>query len=220
MIFAAFSCLGLSPEPPAEIRALFLGNSHTLSNDVPGMVKSLIESSGRKIQIETISGDLLNNIAARPEVIDRVKKGRWSFVVMQGASVSQSHKHIYPYEHSKALAAIAGKSGSTPLLYAEWSRRGLDETEYIIDIYRLIQKGSSAKIVTVGRVWDSVLKAEPSLDLWHADGNHAKPTGSYIAACTIYFAMLGKTAPIPSYKPAFVNQKIDSLIKKTTQKLT
>ena len=219
MIFSVLSCLSIPNAPAAEIRALFIGNSHTMSNNVPGLVKSLVESGGQKIFVETVGGDLLNNIAARPEVIEKVKKGRWNFVILQGASVSQSHKTIYPYEHSKNLAATASKSGAVPLLYAEWPRKGMDETEYIIDIYRLIQKGSSARIVTVGRVWDQVLKQEPKLDLWNADGNHAKPLGSYIAACSFYYAILGKSAKFPTFMPPGIDVKIDRLIKNTAKNL-
>lgn len=220
MLFSVLSCLGIPSAPVAEIRALFIGNSHTMSNNVPGMVKSLVESGGQKIFVETVGGDLLNNIAARPEVIEKVKKGRWNFVILQGASVSQSHKTIYPYDHSKNLAAAATKAGAVPLLYAEWSRKGIDETEYIIDIYRLIQKGSSARIVTVGRVWDQILKQDPKLDLWIADGNHAKPVGSYIAACSFYYSILGKDAPFPTFKMSGLDQKIDRLIKNTAKSLT
>ncbi len=214
MLGVALACLVLAPK---EIRVLFLGNSHTRLNDVPGMVKLLAETDGanHRLAVSSLIDANLDALARRGESFATLGAGKFDVVVLQGAMVSSSHKYKYSQKSAIDLATAARKAGARVLLYAEWPRRGWDETEYTLDVYRQIAAASKAEIVPVGRVWDRVLAASPKLELWNPDGNHASPSGSYLAACSLYSAICPKGTP--TWRPGFVPANVAARILRTAR---
>ncbi len=190
----------LKPEKPKITKILFVGNSHTSTHDLPGLVASNLQTSGRfgKVSTETISVTNLKQLEGNTIVDEKIKSGGWSYVVLQGQEISMSHKYTYSTETAVHLAKIAKASGAKVLLFAEWPRKGIDETEYIYNIYAGIAKNSGATVVRVGHVFDEVLKKNPKINLWSPDGNHSSPSGAYLAACTFYFAISGVEAKKPT----------------------
>ena len=162
------------------------------------MVQSLFPSG--TLKADHRSGAFLNDIAKNPEVLKTVKEGKYNYVVLQGAMLSSSHKYKYSQEGAIQLAKLATASGAKVLLFAEWSRKGMDESGYILGIYREIAHQTKATIVPVCTSFDRALKVNKNLDLWAADGNHPSLQGSYLAALCFYRALGGK--PIPTWTPA------------------
>lgn len=189
---------GITLLAPQNLDVLFLGNSHTSVNGVPTMVKSVVEGSraGQKLKVTMKTGAGLEAIAKDPSLEGFIDRGRFTDVVMQGAALSSSHKHIYSQEGAIKLARTAKNSGARVWLFAEWPRRGWDETTYILGIYKEISKKSGAKIIPVCSVFDELLKGEPGLEVWAGDGNHASVLGSYVGAVTIAHALAPATQAI------------------------
>jgi hypothetical protein len=171
----------------SEFRILFLGNSHTLVNDIPGQVKSILESDGskRKVTVSSIAGGALEALSNQPDALKAVSSGQWDVVILQGAALSSSHKYVYSQAGAIKLAKLAEASKARTLLYAEWPRKGWDETGYILGIYGQIAKASGAEIIPVCSAWDAALRVRKDLELWSSDGNHSSPIGGYLAALTI-----------------------------------
>lgn len=188
MLIAALALLATgtqTQEPPLNV--LFLGNSHTAFNDVPGMVKALLEGAGRRFTFQHLSGGHLDDMEPRADVRQAIDKGKFDYVVLQGAMISSSHKIDYPQDLAIALAKRAAKSGATPLYYAEWPRKGWDESDYIVKHYETIRKAAGGEIVPICYAWERAVAQNKGLDPWAGDGNHAVLSGSYIAACTIAY---------------------------------
>ena len=182
--------------PANSLRILFFGNSHTVNNDVPGMVKALLESSGRfRVMTETRVGAFLTDIWENKANRDLVLSGKWNVVVLQAAKLSSSHRYNYSHEGGINLANLALKSGANVFLFAEWPRRGWDETGYILSEYgEIAVKAKGTKILPIPQAWDRARKAMPKLELWQPDGNHATSPGSYLAACVIAMGIAGSPA--------------------------
>ncbi|HSI73094.1 MAG TPA: hypothetical protein VK934_07935 [Fimbriimonas sp.] len=174
------ACLLVAPVAP--LRILFLGNSHTAVNNVPAMVQQLLGGE-KKVATELRTGAYLEDLASDGTIAARVKD--FDVLVLQAAKISSSHKYVYSQVKGTALAKAAVRAGVRTFLFAEWPRRGWDETEFILNVYRGIAKGSGATIVPAGKAWDRALKMDPTLTLWASDGNHADLAGSYLAACTL-----------------------------------
>ena len=191
---------------PSPTTILFLGNSHTASNDFTGMVKSLLESdgSGRKVSFRLMASGFLEDFAQNQDARREARSGKWKYIVLQGAKQSSSHKYVYSQAGCIEIAKVAVASGSKTLLFAEWPRRGWDETEYILGIYGEIAKASGATIAPLCRCWDAALKNQPKLDLWMRDGNHASPAGSFLAACGLYYQIAGGSNK-PTWGPSFLS---------------
>jgi hypothetical protein len=58
--------------------------------------------------------------------------------------------------------------------------------ESLSQAYEEIAESTAVVIAPVGSAWLAALKHNPNLPLWHFDGKHPSPTGSYLAACVFY----------------------------------
>jgi hypothetical protein len=172
---------------PSELRILFCGNSHTAVNDVPHMVESIIEtrSPGLKVTVSLQMGAMLQDIGHSSSAIENVRNGKWDYVVLQGAGLSQSHKYKHPMDGAVALGKAAKQAHAQTLLFAEWSRRGWNESDYILGVYGDIAKATGAKIVPICLAWDLAMSKIPGPSMWQEDGNHALLAGSYLASLTL-----------------------------------
>lgn len=202
---SALLCLLAAPN---TMNILFLGNSHTALNDVPGMVKRILEADpqGARVSVEMRTGGSLHSFGMDKAAIKRIADGKFTHVVLQGASLSSSHKYIYSQEGAIRLAKEARKAGAEALLFAEWSRKGWKETGYILGIYKEIAKESQAKIIPVCAVFDRLLAKNPKLDLWQADGNHASKAGSYAASLAIAQAINSRSNL--KWRPAEISESL------------
>jgi hypothetical protein len=91
------------------------------------------------------------------------------------------------------------KAGARTILYAEWPRRGWDESAYIMQHYEMISQPSGAEIASIPYVADQAIAAK--LDIWSGDGNHANLLGSYLAACTLYYWIAKPKSLVPTWAP-------------------
>lgn len=190
---------------------LFVGNSHTATGDIPGMVVAGLRLDGNwaNVRYQVWSAGVLNDWAANPERVKALSNGKWDVAVLQGASISQSHKYDYSQAGGIDLAKKLGENGTRVLYFSEWSRAGWDETAYIEGIYRGIQKeANGGDIVRVGLVWDRLRAKAPRYKLISEDGNHARLDGAYLAARAIAAGIRGsdREFEVPGISPGLAQQ--------------
>jgi hypothetical protein len=204
---------------PKTLNVLFLGNSHTYLNDVPQMVKALIESdgSGTRVAVRMHSAGFVEDFWGTA-VMDDIKSRRWNTVIMQGAKLSSSHKYKYDHTGAVNIANLAKKYGAKVYFFPEWPRRGWDESAWIMNEYKGIGKPIGVPVIPVSYTWDVLLKEQPKLDLWEGDGNHASLPGSFFASCTIaaYLSPNGKT---PSWRPPRVDAKLAATMNRIAKQM-
>ena len=190
-----------------QLKLLFLGNSHTAVNNLPEMVKSLARTSSQPIDFtyEVMGAGHLEDMARTGMVFEKIRTGKFNVVVLQAAMVSMSHENDYSQEGAVAIAKAAVASGARVLMYPEWSRRDIEETEYTERIYRSIASVVKGKTAPVGRVWDEVLRHQ-RLELWSPDGNHASLSGSFLAANVLYRWLVEDGKVVTTYRPEGVSR--------------
>jgi len=101
------------------IRVLFIGNSLTSANNLPGMVADIAKSHGYRLIYDsyTPGGARLANHSADERVLRKIKEGPWDFVVFQeqsqypGFSKKQLSKDVFPY--AKNLSEMVRNSDTT-----------------------------------------------------------------------------------------------------------
>ncbi len=170
----------------AGLRILFLGNSHTSTGDVVGLVRQLIRLADPSATVccETIHGPFLDALAARSPVRQRISGGHWDVVVLQGQKVSRSGR--YTVEPAVELCRLAEAAGARVLLFSEWGRRGIpDETRHIQEICQSIADRTQARVSPVGQAWELARQRNPRLQLHAADGNHSSLQGAFLTASVL-----------------------------------
>jgi hypothetical protein len=177
-------------------RVLFIGNSLTYVNDVPGIVQALADSGGTKIAVATVAGP---NMALIDHWFEgtasrEIKKGGWRFVVMQQGPTSVELFRDTLRLATKLFNGEIAKIGGTAALYSVWptSNRQQDFPR-AIESYRLAASDVNGIYLPVADAWNLVLGRDPTIALYSADGLHPTPAGSYLAGLVIYAKLLGRT---------------------------
>jgi hypothetical protein len=204
LAFLAVVCLGCLSTGATAPRLigdgkpiLFIGNSYTYVNDLPGIVQALADSAGEKIAVETIAQPdfaLVDHIAAGTAQRE-IAKGGWAFVVLQQGPSSVEVNRDTLRLAVKTLAPSITAAGAKPALFSAWptSSRGVDYPR-AIESYKLAAADVNGVFLPIAGAWLEAWKKDPSLPLYASDGLHASMMGTYLAAVVIYAKLLNRPA--------------------------
>jgi hypothetical protein len=175
---------------------LFIGNSYTYVNDLPGIVQALADSAGGvRIAVETVAepdfalvDHLATGVAQR-----EIAKGGWAFVVLQQGPSSVELNRDTLRLAAKAFASLINQTGGKPALFSAWptSSRRVDFPR-AIESYRLAATDVDGVFLPVASAWLAAWEKDPNLPLYAPDGLHASVLGSYLSALVIYARLLEK----------------------------
>ena len=142
----------------------------------------------------TVAPGLLHlNERATDEATQRLLQSRhWDVVVLQAQNYSLSGTTDYPNDGSVSLVRSVRERGALPILFAEWPRRGIDETQIILDAYRAIARREPACLPPIPETFDHALAQDPRLRLRASDGNHSSAAGAFLASLILYATISGE----------------------------
>ena len=200
-------CLGCSFFAGASdtTNILFIGNSFTGNNDMPGIFQKIARAKQKIVHVEKSwkGGASLRDQTLRPELFQSIKKGNWDVVVVQGWSKEFVQKNAYidsvtlPYAR-QILDTISTYNPCAKILFYEtWGYRDGSEmdsvmlsyeqmSDTIIKGYALLNSIFKHPVVPVGRTWLSFRQKYPDINLYDTDLYHPSKLGSYLAASTFY----------------------------------
>ena len=200
------------PDPVAEdgSKILFVGNSHTFTNDLPGVFYQMAEAGGHKVDVYDLTeGSYSLKMYSDPEdglgsVLTEALKGEsWDFVILQentnAAIALNAKKDMYPY--ARGLDEMIRKAGGQTVFLMTWAPKdgaGAFSHEMVqaqLSLgYRTIAEELDALLIPGGEVFETARKQMEGLELWGEDGQHPSKEGTYLAACSAY-ALLFQESP-------------------------
>jgi len=209
-------CLGCTFLASASdtTRVLFIGNSFTGNNDMPGIFQKICRAKKKIVHVEKCwkGGASLKDQTARPELFAAIKKGKWDVVVVQGWSKEFVQDKAYidtstlPYA-AKILDTIKAHNPCAQILFYEtWGYRdGCEKdsiklsfeqmSDTIIKGYAYMNSLFNHPVVPVGRTWLSFRKKYTEINLYDTDLYHPSKSGSYLAAST-FFTSIFHESPV------------------------
>lgn len=202
-------------------RVLFIGNSFTYVEDVPGLVKKLAEKAGYPFDYIMHApggisvGDVSQGTSAHmhnPLVYDAIRAKKWDFVVIQdnqgrfvdGGGIFPSPSASKVIEgHLKLRDSVRHYwPCARTLLFSGWAWKdgypglgnGEDLIRNIYENYRVLNDTMQEIIAPIGSAWLYAIGALPAIDLWSADLAHQSLEGSYLTAAVLY-ATIFRSSP-------------------------
>ncbi len=192
-------------------KILFVGNSHTYTNDLPGMFFEMAQAGGHGVDVYGLTeGSYTLQLFSDPEdelgeiLTDALQSEPWDFVVLQentnAAVAFNAKKDMYPYAR-KLDEMIKAAGGQTAFLmtWAPEEGAGAFSREMVQGQlaagYRTIAEELDALLIPGGEVFAKALEQDEELQLWGEDGQHPSVEGTYLAACTAY-ALLFQETPV------------------------
>ncbi|MEO8386441.1 MAG: hypothetical protein ABI583_14425 [Betaproteobacteria bacterium] len=194
----------------ADITMLFMGNSHTSLNNVPGMVAAMVRAGKPGKTVSATEAPVwmhLEERASDPDSLALLSSRRWTYVVLQAQNYSLSGQFFYPTTGAEKLVRLTREVGGLPILFAEWPRVGIVETQIILDKYNSIAMKEPACVAPIPQAFDLSRARFPAITLHDPDGNHSAPAGAFLASLIMYSTMTGAS---PADLPTFAEFNIDS----------
>ena len=193
---------------------LFIGNSYTYYNLVPGIVRELASFEGRDLRVEmfTIGGCTMERHLEQADCRDLIERGGYDFVVLQDQSL---HPALIGTPDDQGIAgrmeAIVAHIRThnpkvRPYVEMTWGRRdGYTDRKFDYDFLRSYAsmqerirvntlaeaEAVGAGCIPVGVAWSRVRTERPDIELYAADGSHPSYAGSYLAAAVICTTLTG-----------------------------
>jgi hypothetical protein len=180
------------------MNVLFIGNSFTQRNNLPGLIARMAEARGHELRHTLISagGASLRqhwNAGKAPRAIEG---GGYDRVVLQEQSTLPVKNAARMAENVRLFDAAIKAAGTTMVLYLTWARAHAPESQQAItDAYTTIGRELGATIVPAGEAWRRFLAKHREPVLHDKDQSHPALAGSYLAACAFY-AVLFEDSPV------------------------
>jgi hypothetical protein len=200
---------GMPPTPQptaADITLLFMGNSHSSFHDIQGMVAAMVRAArpGESVAPAAAPGWMfLEERLSDFDSVNMLRSQQWSFVILQAQKYSTSGQFAYSTEEAKEFVRLSRQSNAVPIMFPEWPRRGVPETQRIYDLHVSIAQAEPACVAPIGQAWDLALAQHPTLVLHDADGNHSNPAGAFLAALMLAATITGGSPldvpPLPQF---------------------
>jgi hypothetical protein len=183
----------------ASLKVLFIGNSFTARNDLPGLIASLAAAQGKTLEHRLISagGASLRTHWNAGEALKAIQSGgEYDHVVLQEQSTLPVKNAKRMHENVRLFDEAIKSAGARTVLYMTWARRHAPESQRAIaDAYASIGREIEATVVPVGLAWQAFLRAHRRPALHDRDQSHPTLAGSYLAAC-VFLAVLFHESPV------------------------
>lgn len=188
-------------DPPRHV--LFIGNSFSYYNDsLHGHLRHLVLAADQEhakeyvFRSSTISGAYLMEHAG--DLPYELQSKHWDAVVLQGQSREPMAKDAAKAERFRQAArgfdGLIRASGAKTVFFMTWAYQDKPAmTEPLAQGYESIANELDDLVVPVGLAFRRSLEERPALVLHFKDHMHPSLAGTYLAACTFYAALYGRT---------------------------
>ena len=212
-----------------EYRFLFIGNSATYVHDLPATLAELCKEKGIAIHQKQIvpGGRMLEQHAADTAVFEEIGKGYHAVFLQENGNAMTT-----PEARERSLAAIGKlsdavhQSGAKLFFYvrppyginlAEYE--SLEQCALFDEHFTPAAKANRATCVYVNRAFAHAIRHLP-YNLWGADNAHISTHGAYLAVCTFYATLFGRSATelgiaydLPAEEATAIQKATDEMLK-------
>lgn len=213
--------------PTREIAVLFIGNSYTFRNDLPGMLISIAKSDAklpfslvtRSVTVGNASLTDLWNQGYAKRILD---ERHWDYVVMQEHSLWTTTPALINMTMQIADTwKSAIPANSAVLVYETWPRKPGTNWYHSADYQQLqsfelmrskiafntgvLARRLNAQVVWVGEQWSQITE-KSNIDLYDQDGSHPNLAGTYLSALVFYRQITGRSGSAIQWQPDISEQ--------------
>jgi hypothetical protein len=199
------------------INLLFIGNSFTQRNNLPGLLAEIAAAGGTRVTHELISvgGASLRTHWNAGHAAKAISIGKYDYVVLQEQSTLPVKNAQRMAENVRLFDAAIKAAGAKTVLYMTWARKHAPEAQPLIaNAYNSIGEELGAIVVPVGLVWQKFRAKHEIPELYHRDESHPTLAGSYLAACVFLKALLNADPVGIDFGPAALTEQEMKLLQR------
>jgi hypothetical protein len=183
------------PKPPLSLKVLFIGNSLTYYNNLPGTVAEIAVAGGDVIQVEMVAKPgyaLIDHLTDGTEAEDAIRREPWDYVVLQQGPTTLPVNRDSLILWTKMFEPIIRSMGARPALYMVWPNASQPGNFGAVRTsFQMAADAVAGVFLPAGVAWQDAWQRDAALPLSGPDGFHPSPLGTYLAALTIYERLTG-----------------------------
>jgi hypothetical protein len=198
---ALASCSGENAAPPPgplPYRVLFIGNSLTYFNDLPGTVARLASSVNETIHVSEVARPnfaLIDHVDGKSNAVEVIQGAAWDYVVLQQGPSSLDLSRDTLVLAARLLDPYIKAAGGRSALLMVWPESA--RFEFFDDVrasYQLAAQEVAGLFLPAGEAWLGAWALDPQLQLYGPDGYHPSELGTYLAALVVFEGITGLDA--------------------------
>ena len=185
----------VSPAGPGR-HILFIGNSLTYTNDLPGTVASIATAAHDTVQVGSVAGAnlaLVDHLNGATNARDVIAQRGWTYVVLQQGPTTVPTCRDSMVLWTRMFDSLITRSGAATALFMVWpspsSIGGFDAVHTAYAHAALAVKGV---FLPAGEAWRAAWEQDSTLQLYGPDNFHPSSLGTLAAALEIYERLGGR----------------------------
>ena len=177
-----------APQTPGAINILFIGNSLTYTNDLPGVLRQVAASKGTTIHTESIAGPnlaIIDHLNGATDALQRVQSRQWDFVILQQGPTTTPIGRDSLIIWTKLWDPHIRKAGARPALLMTWTPRAqLNRMDLVRLSYKDAADAVDGVFIPAGDAWTAAL--HKGVEVYGPDNFHPSRAGTEVVARSIY----------------------------------
>ncbi len=196
----------LEPLPAEGLNILFIGNSLTYSNDLPGMLERMLLLVDFKVghfESRTLPNFGLPDHWANQDTREQMRREGWHLAVLQqGPSATEGRPYLLDF--TPMFADELAKVDAKTALYMVWpARQRFFDFAGVSDSYQTAARSIEGVLFPAGEAWLEAWRHDPNIGLYSEDRFHPSVIGTYLAALTMFEQITNLPLDqLPDYIPA------------------
>ncbi|MEQ8425170.1 MAG: hypothetical protein RIA63_10710, partial [Cyclobacteriaceae bacterium] len=163
-----------------KIKVLYVGNSLTYSNDLPGLVEELGRMQGVRIQSKVIAKPnyALEDHWLEGTIQSEIKNNHYDFVVAQQGPSALPESQVMLLESAVRFAELCKETKTVFALYMVWPSKSRSfDHDNVIYSYSNTAKKTASLLCPAGLAWKYAWEEDPNLPLYGNDNFHPSIMG-------------------------------------------
>ncbi len=177
-----------------NVSILFLGNSLTYSNDLPGLLEDIGRAHNQTIETDCLCYPNygLEDHWQDGDFQQMIEAGSYDFVVFQQGPFSQEYGRESLLEYGGKISNLSKRHNAKPVYFMVWPSLAYYHTfDGVIQHHRNAAFEQEAILANVGEIWRQIHEGDTNAGLYGADGFHPSKKGSTLAALLLYQSLIG-----------------------------
>jgi len=130
------------------------------------------------------------------EIVFNPPGKQFDAVIVMDCSQCPIHPQLQSvfHEYAKKQTQIIVENGARPVFFMSWAYKDKPEmTAQLAEQYTLAGNANDALVIPAGLAFAKATAKRPELELYQPDKRHPTLMGTYLAACTVYASIFGKS---------------------------
>jgi hypothetical protein len=189
----------LDPGPGGGYHVLFIGNSLTYNNDLPGTVAQLAALAHDTVVVESVARPnfaVIDHVYGMSNAVEVVRRDHWDFVVLQQGPTSQQLGRDTLILATRLIDPDVRAAGGRIAELMTWPAAP-DRAVFDLVLQSCVEAAQAAVqgiCFPAGEAWRAAWAIDPALPLYGPDQYHPSPLGTYLAALVVYEGVTGHDA--------------------------